>query len=198
MRRCSPELEAERDVALVAADDLRVGAGRAGDHAALADLHLDVVNDRADRNAGERHGVAGLHVDLGAGDHLVADRQTLRGDDVGLLAVGVFDQRDEARAVRIVLEPLDLGRDVELAALEVNDAVGLLMAAATKAHGDPARVVATALLRPAHGQGLEGLALVELAAVDEGELAQTRRRRIVSFESHGLLSPHKPVVTSMR
>ena len=39
---------------------------------------------------------------------------------------------------------------------------------------------------------------MEFAAIDEGELAQARRRRIVGFESHGLLSPHRPVVTSMR
>src|SRR5208282_563840 len=83
-------VQAERDVALIAADDLRVGSGRAGDDAAPADLHLDVVDDRADRDAGERHGVAGLHVDLHAGDHLLADRQALRGDDIGLLAVGVL------------------------------------------------------------------------------------------------------------
>ena len=42
-------VQAERDVALIAADDLGVVAGGAGDRAALADLELDVVNDRADR-----------------------------------------------------------------------------------------------------------------------------------------------------
>ena len=66
-------VEAQRDIALVAADDLRVGTGGTGDRAALADLHLDIVDDRADRNVAERHGVAGLHVDLLAGDDLVAD-----------------------------------------------------------------------------------------------------------------------------
>ena len=65
--------QAQRDIALVAADDLRIGAGRAGDRAALADLHLDVMDDRADRNVGQRHRVAGLHVDLHARDDLVAD-----------------------------------------------------------------------------------------------------------------------------
>ena len=103
-------VEANDDIALVAADDLRVGAGRARDLAALAELHLDIVDDRADRHVGERHGVARLHVDLLAGDHLVADREALRRQDVGQLAVGVVDQRDEGGAVRIVFEPLDLRR----------------------------------------------------------------------------------------
>ena len=159
--------------------------GGAGDRAALADLHFDVVDDRADRDAGERHGVAGLHVDLDAGDHLVADGEALRRDDVGLLAVGVFDQRDEAGAVRIVLQPLDLADDVELAALEVDDAVRLLVAAAAEAHGDAAGVVAAALLGLADGQSLDRLALVEIAAIDDRELAKARRGRLVCLESHG-------------
>ena len=45
------------------------------------------------------------------------------------------------------------------------------MAAAAKAHGDATGVVAPALLRLADGQSLDRLALVELAAIDEGELA---------------------------
>ena len=63
-------IQADDDVALVAADDLGVGAGGAGDRAALADLHLDIVDDRADRHVPQRHRVARLHVDLRAGDHL--------------------------------------------------------------------------------------------------------------------------------
>ena len=45
----------------------------------------------------------------------VAGREPLRRQDVGQLAVLVLDQRDEGGAVRIVFDPLDLGRLVELA-----------------------------------------------------------------------------------
>ena len=76
-------VQAEDHVTLVAADDLGVGARRTRDRAALADFHLDIVDDRADRDVGDRHRVARLNVDLLARDHLVADRQTLRGEDVG-------------------------------------------------------------------------------------------------------------------
>src|SRR5690606_4774131 len=48
--------------ALVAADELDEGAGGAGDLAALARLHLDVMNNRANRDVLQRHGVAGLDV----------------------------------------------------------------------------------------------------------------------------------------
>ncbi len=182
-------IQAERHVALVTSDDLRVGAGGAGDRAALADLHLHVVDDRPDRDAGERHGVARLHVDLKPGDHLVADREALRGDDVGLLAVSVLDQCDEARPVGVVFQPLDLAGDVELAALEVDDAVRLLVTAAAETHGDAASVVAAALLGLADGQRLDRLAPVETAAIDDGELAQARRRRLECLESHGRCVP---------
>ena len=93
-------IEADDDHAAVAADDLHIGARRTGDLAALAGLHLDVVDDRADRHLADFHRVARLHVDLLAGDDLVARREALRRDDVGLLAVLVLDERDERRAVR--------------------------------------------------------------------------------------------------
>ena len=106
LARGEPDLR----VAAVAADELGVGAGRAGDLAALARLHLDVVHDRADRHRREGHRVARLDVGLGRGDHAVADGQPLRRQDVGLLAVGIADQRDERRPVRVVLDPDHLGR----------------------------------------------------------------------------------------
>src|SRR5262249_23709921 len=116
-------IEPDDHVLAVAADDLRIGAGGTGDLAALADPDRDIVHDGADRNVGDRHGVAGLDVGVFAGNHGVANREALRSQDIGELAVVVFDQRDEGGAVRIVFQPLDLGRHVELAALEVDFAV---------------------------------------------------------------------------
>ena len=117
-------IEPQDRVALVAADDLGVGAGGARHLAALAGLHLDIVDDRADRHGAQRHGVARLHVDLLAGDDRVAGRQTLRREDVG-----------DARRPRSLISAMKAVRfgsyssrstvagDVELAALEVDDAV---------------------------------------------------------------------------
>ena len=113
-------IEPQDDIFLVAPDDLHIGAGRARDLAALADLELDIVHDRADRDVADRHGVAGLHVDMLAGHHRVALGQTLRRQDVGELAVLVIDERDEGGAVRVVFEALDLRRHVELAPLEID------------------------------------------------------------------------------
>src|SRR5579864_8445664 len=67
-------IQPQDHVFAVAADDLRISAGRAGDLAAFADLDLDIVDDGADRDIGGRHGIAWLDVDIFAGDHRVADR----------------------------------------------------------------------------------------------------------------------------
>ena len=74
----------------------------------------------------------------------VAGGEPLRREDVGELAVLIFDQRDEGGAVRIIFEPLDGGRHVPLATLEVDIAVLLLVAAGDAARGDMALVVAAA------------------------------------------------------
>src|SRR5579859_6578007 len=181
-------IEPQDDVFAVAADDLRIGAGRAGDLAALADFQLDIVHDRADRNVGNRHGIAGLHVDVFAGHHGIADREPLRRQDVVQLAVFVFDQGDEAGAVRIVFEALDFGRRIEPAALEVDPPIRLLVAAAAIAAGDRAGIVAAAGRILAFRQGLHRLAGVKAGAVDQHQLALPRRYRIVGFQCHRIRS----------
>src|SRR5215472_11307393 len=164
-------IEPQDDVFAVAADDLRVGAGRARDLAALADLQFDIVHDGADRNVGCRHRIAGFHIDMLARDDGVARRKPLRRQNVSELAVLIFDQRDKAGAVRIVFEPLDLGRHVELAALEIDRAIGLLVAAAAIARGDMAVIVAAAGRILALGERLDRFALMQPGTVDQHQLA---------------------------
>jgi hypothetical protein len=125
----------------------------------LTRLHLHVVNDGADRNVGQRHGISRLHVDLLARDHGIADLQALRGQDVAQLAILVLDKRDEGGAVGVVLQPLDLGRHVELQTLEIDHPIAPLVPAATPPGGDPPRIVAPALLGQALGQRFYRLAL---------------------------------------
>src|SRR5262249_46275733 len=180
-------VEPHHAVVAVAADDLGIGSGRARDLPALADLDLDVVHDGADRNIAGRHGIAGLHVDVLAGDHRVARRQPLRRQDVGKLAVLVLDQRDEAGAVGVVLDALDLGRHVELAAPEIDLAVGLLVTAAAEAHGDAAVVVAPPARILAFRELLDRRAAVKPGAIDQDDLALARRDGIVGLECHGAL-----------
>src|SRR3546814_18630204 len=127
----------------------------------ISDWSSDVCSsDLADRDAVQRHRVARLHVDPLARNHHVARLQSLRRQDVGQLAVLVADQRDEGAAIGVVFEPLHRHSPVELATLEVADAVAALMPPAASAPGEPALVVAATLDPKPPGQVLARLALV--------------------------------------
>jgi hypothetical protein len=85
--------------------------------------------------------MARLHVDRLAGEHGLAHRHRVGGQDVALLAVGVRDQRDARRAVGIVLYRDDLAGHAVLVAAEVDEPESSLVATAAVAHGHPAQVV---------------------------------------------------------
>src|SRR5690606_12784529 len=125
-----------------AGDQLHAGAGGAGDLRALARLHLDAVHGGTDRDVAQRQAVAGTDRRIVARDHLVAGLQALGRDDIAALTVHVAQQRDVRGAVGIVLEPLDARGNAFLVALEVDDAVVLLVATAHVAGGDATVVVA--------------------------------------------------------
>src|SRR5690606_27166017 len=86
--------------------------------------------------------VAGADRSIFARKQRCADLEAARSDNVATLAVGIAHQGDMRGTVGVVFEALDLGRDAVLVATEINQAVMLLMAAATMAHSDVAIVVA--------------------------------------------------------
>ena len=104
----------------------------------------------------------GLMSALGARLDRVADLEALRRDDVALLAVGVVQQRDARRAVRVVLDVRHLGRHAVLVALEVDHPVAALVAAALMTRRDAAVVVAAALARDGLDQRALGLGTRDL------------------------------------
>ncbi len=158
-------VEAQNGHALIATNQLGVGASRTSDLTALARLQFDVVNDRANRHGSERHCVARLHVDGVACNNLVTNSKTLRSQDVCQFTVFVTDQRDERGAVRIVFQTFDSADDVKLATLEIDETVRTLVTTALKANSDTTGVVTATLLGQTFGQGLDRLALVESRTV---------------------------------
>src|SRR5207244_6113875 len=132
--------------ALITAGQHCICTGGTRQLAALAGLGFDIVDDRADRHGAERHGIARLHVDGGSRHYGIADGETLRRQDIGLLAIRIFDERDIGGAIGIIFEAFDGRRDICLAALEIDQAIGLLVAAALAARRDPAGIAAPAAL----------------------------------------------------
>src|SRR5262249_44817847 len=133
-------------LALAGGDD-GAGAGAAAQLAAVAGLQLHVVDAHARRHLAQRHAVADARLDaLLAADDLVVLLEPFGGQDVRLGAVLVLEEGDAGGAVGVVLDRHHRGPDAVLAALEVDDAVHALGAAAAEAGADDALVVAPALL----------------------------------------------------
>src|ERR1700756_498747 len=128
-------LEPQVGVDALACGEGHRGAGTARQLPAATGLHLHVVDERAHRDVAQRHGVAGLDGRIRARAHLIARLHSLGSEDVAPLAVGILDEGDVARAVRVVLQALDHAGDTVLVALEVDEAVLLARAAAVMARG---------------------------------------------------------------
>ena len=75
------------------------------------------------------------------GHDRVADLHACRLQHVSLFPVGVSDERDPRRSVRVVFDRRDGRRNVALVALEINDAVHPLVTAATPPRGELTAVV---------------------------------------------------------
>src|ERR1700674_74829 len=94
-------IEPQDHVFLVAAHDLGIGAGRARNLPALADLEFHIMHDGPDRHVADRRRIAGLHVDTLAGHDGVALAEPLRRQNISEFAVRILHQRDEAGAARV-------------------------------------------------------------------------------------------------
>ena len=91
-------------------------------------------------------------------------------------------------AVRIVFEALDLRGDAVLVALEVDDPIVLLVAAALVPHRDVAVVVATRAALLALGERIHRTALVQVRMDDLDHRPAAGRRRFDFLQGHVSLS----------
>src|SRR3954452_8328000 len=188
--------QAQHRVWAVLRDELDARAGAAGHLAAAAWLELDVVDDRARRDVLERERVAGLDVGARAGLDDRADLDPRRGEDVALGAVGVVEQRDARRTVRVVLDCGHLRGDPVLRALEVDDPIAALVAAALVPPGDAPVVVAPARLLQRLEQALLRLGLRDLLERGDRHEAAGGRGGLVATDRHQTWAPWKISIVS--
>src|SRR5690606_16410522 len=87
-----------------AGHQLHGGAGTAGNLCALAGLHFHTMHCAAQRDVAQRQAVAGLDRRIDAAHQLVTHSDLGRRNHVAALAVGVQQQSDVRRAVRVVLQ----------------------------------------------------------------------------------------------
>jgi hypothetical protein len=176
--------QAQDAVAVVLGDELDPRAGAPRELASPSRLQLDVVDERARRDVGERERVAGLDVRRGPGLDSRADAEAGRREDVGLGAVRVVEERDARRPVRVVLDRGHLRGHAVLATLEVDDPVAALVAAALVARRDAALVVAASPALHRLEQALLGLGLRDLVEGRDRAEAPARRGWLVLAQRH--------------
>src|SRR5436190_11477219 len=149
-----------------------------------ARLELDVVHRGSDRDVTQRQRVADADLAALAALHHGADLETLRGDDVALLAVEIVQERKARVAVGVVLDCRDLGRHRVLVAAEVDDAVALLVPAPAVPGGHATVRVAAAGLRLRLRERLLGLGLGDLDEVGRRLETAPRTRRLAFANGH--------------
>ena len=164
---------------------LAVGARRTRHPGATPREQLHVVDVRAERDVLQRQAVPRTDLRVSARLHLHPDLQAIRRHDVAALAVGVVEQRDARRAVRVVLDAGDAGRDAVLGPAEVDDPIAPLVPAADPALRDVALVVAAAGLVEPLGERLHGTAPRQLREVRQDRVPERRGGRTEFLETHG-------------
>ena len=168
---------AERGVFALTGNQLDGRTGGTTQLGPTAGTQLHGVHGGADGDLAQLQVVARFDVGALPGDHDGALGQAVGGDDVPLLPVVVVQQRDPGSAVGVVLDVSDLRRNTVLVvALEVDDAVGLLVPAT--------RVVAAAGLRLWREQRLLRGRTGQLDEVGDAGAATSRRRWLVFTDTH--------------
>src|SRR6266508_1612059 len=182
-----PGTQAHLGVAPLAGEQLHRSLCRARKLRAPAGLHFHAVNGGSDRDVTQRQGIARFDRRLRPRHELRAGREALGRDDIAALAIGVAKQRKVRAPVRIVLEPLDLGRNTVLVAAKIDDAVMMFVAATLVAHRDVPVDIAAGLLRLLLDQAMVRPALVQIGIDQLDELAPAGRGGFDFDERHGLL-----------
>src|SRR5262249_52273276 len=101
-----------------------------------------------------------------------------RMQDVTLLAVGIMQQRQPRRAVRIVFDGRDVRWHALFLAAKIHHAILFLVPAAAMPDGQLALGLPAAAALFGFGQGLLRLLLRRLALIEHGDEAARRRIRV--------------------
>ena len=150
-------------------------------------MQFDVVDNSTNRDVGNGQRVAGQDIGIGTGHDLVTGLQADRRQNVTLLAILILDEGDVGAAVGVILQTQHGGR-AHLVALEVDDTILALVAAAAMTDGDAAVAVAAGvLLQGLDQRGLGTGLLVNAVETGDRHLTAGRSRRLKSFNRHSAL-----------
>ncbi len=132
------------------------------------------MNQRTHGNVAHGHGITGLDRRCTAITDLVSGPDAFRRQDITAFTVRKQQQGKVRRPVWIVFNTLHLRRHIHLVALEVNNAITLLVTAAAMPGGDTTGIVTATILRLAGKQCRMGLALVQAGCSDLDDKSTAR------------------------
>src|SRR5215469_6325350 len=159
-------------------------SGRARHLRAFARPQLDVVHRRARRDVPQWQRIAGYDIGVRPAEDGLANLQAIRVQDVAMFAVGIAQQRQPRRAVRVVLYGHDLRWNARLLALEINHAQLAFVPATAPPAGHVALTAAAAGAALAFCQRLERLFRRDLVATQCADEPSRRGYRSVSLNRH--------------
>ena len=178
----------ELGLAILDRDQFKRRTRRAGNLGAATRDEFHRVHERGRRDELEREVVPHEKVvgrGLVGGDDHGADLEAFRGQDVALLTGRVGDQGEIRRAIRIILDGLHFRRQVEQVALEINDAVELLVPTAAVARGHAAIDVAATGLVLRLGEGAFRALLRQRGLLVQRREPAGRREGAEGMDGHG-------------
>ena len=94
--------QSEECVLALSCHELGTCTSRTHQLCTLADLELNIVYHRADRNIQERQRVARFNIRIRTRNNLIANTETIRSYDITLLAIRLARERRASAAARIV------------------------------------------------------------------------------------------------
>src|SRR5438477_5052356 len=171
-------------VAFIPRHQGRRAACRTHNLAAATGRQFEVVNLDSNRNRLQRQAVANFRRSVWTTPELCTHLQSLRGNDVALFSVRVFQQSQPCRADRVILDGGDRRFDTVLVTLEIDRADFLFVSATDAPRGDPAIAIASAGLLARHQQGFLRLFPGDIAVIRDRDVARGRRQRSESFDWH--------------
>ena len=157
------------------------------------------MNGRTERNVLQRKRISNENVGLRSRDDGHADLQPNWLQDIPVFAVGVAQESDERRPIRIVFDGFHPCRNTSLVAAEIDHAIVLLVSAAAMANGKLAVIVAAVDSILAVQKRLERLVGCDFRLVVDDRL-KTKRvgLRLESFDSHYMFSPYSIIFSPSR
>src|SRR5690606_30925255 len=111
----------------------------------------------------------------------IANSKTLRSQDIAQLTVFVLDQCNKGGPVRIIFDPLNSCRHIELAALEVHQTISLLMTTSNTARGHMPFIITTASLALTFNKRFDGLAFPKAALIHQDKTTLRGTCRFIGF-----------------